>query len=510
MAKALLSVWDKTGIVDVGRRLEAAGLEIVATGGTAKALAEAGVTVQDVSDVTGFPEMLDGRVKTLHPTIHGGLLARRDIPEHLEMIASHGIDRIDVLVSNLYPFSGAVASDSIDDQAAIELIDIGGPAMLRSAAKNHAGVIVLVDPDDYGPVLNQIEAGGVESVDFATRRRLAARAFDHVSAYDSLIASYLREPNVFPDEFAIGAKLLSQPRYGENPHQRAGVYAVPSPGPVRGIATWSVADDKEMSYNNYLDASAAWGCVSQFDEPACAIVKHTLPCGVGLADDLADAFQRALRGDPISAFGGIMATNLPVDLATVEAIGRHRLDVMIAPGYDDDALERLRRKRNLRIVTVGNPEPPTGFEFRSLPGGMLVQESDPGGDERASWSVVTKRQPSPEEIEALSFAWRVVPWVKSNAIVLAVNGEVTGVGAGQPNRVESVRIAAKVAGERAAGSVLASDAFFPFPDGIEAAAAAGVTAIAQPGGSVRDDECTAAADEAGLAMVFTGYRHFRH
>jgi phosphoribosylaminoimidazolecarboxamide formyltransferase / IMP cyclohydrolase len=369
---------------------------------------------------------------------------------------------------------------------------------------------VLVDPVDYAAVLDAIESGGVEAVDPATRRRLAARAFAHVSAYDALVTSYLREDEAFPAELSVSARLLSETRYGENPHQRAAIYTVPGVGPAAGIATWSVDQSKEMSYNNYLDASAAWGCAQQFDEPAVVIVKHTIPCGVGTAPTLAEAFPLALSGDPVSAFGGVFAANREVDEATVDAIARLRLDVMIAPGYTDGARERLRRRRNLRMVTVGNTAPVAGWEVRSVPGGLLVQEPDRIVAPSLEWNVVTDRQSTSEELLALDFAWRVVPWVKSNAIVLAQDGVVTGVGAGQPNRVESVRIAVKVAGERAAGSVLASDAFFPFPDGIEAAAEAGVSAIVQPGGSVRDDECIAAANAAGMAMLFTAERHFRH
>lgn len=510
MARALISVSDKSGVVEAATRLRDAGFEIVATGGTARAISEAGVQVREVSDVTGFPEILEGRVKTLHPAIHAGLLARKDLPDHQTTLQEHDITPIDILVSNLYPFAQVVAAEGVTDEVAIENIDIGGPAMLRAAAKNFQSVIVLVDPADYPGVLDAIEKGGVEAVDASTRRRLAARAFAHVSAYDALVTSYLREGEAFPPEFSVGARLHSEVRYGENPHQRAAIYTVPAVGPPTGIATWSVDQGKEMSYNNYLDGSAAWGCVQQFDDPAVVIVKHTVPCGVGTATNLPEAYLLALSGDPVSAFGGVFAANREVDEATVEQIAQLRLDVMIAPGYTDAALERLRRRRNLRIVTVGNTAPPTGWEVRSVPGGLLVQEPDRIVTPASEWKVVTDRQPSPEELKALEFAWKVVPWVKSNAIVLAQDGVVTGIGAGQPNRVESVRLAVKVAGEQAGGSVLASDAFFPFPDGVEEAGWAGVTAIVQPGGSVRDDECIAAANDAGIAMLFSGERHFRH
>ncbi|MEX2314352.1 MAG: bifunctional phosphoribosylaminoimidazolecarboxamide formyltransferase/IMP cyclohydrolase, partial [Thermomicrobiales bacterium] len=383
--------------------------------------------------------------------------------------------------------------------------------MTRAAAKNFEGVVVLTDPADYEEVLGQIERDGVESVTRATRRRLAAKAFAHVAAYDSLVAAYLREDDdEFPAHLPLGARLLHETRYGENPHQRAAVYTLPAPGVPAGVATWHVHDRREMSYNNYLDATAAWGCALDFETPTVVIVKHTLPCGIGTSEDLVDAYQRALSGDPVSAFGGIMACNRVVTDAVVEAIGRHRFDVMIAPGYSNGALERLLTKRNLRVISVGNPAPVGGWEARSIPGGLLIQDTDNVPVDPPSWAVATRRQPIAEELETLALAWRAVKWVKSNAIVLAHPGVVVGVGAGQPNRVESVRIAVRVAGKRAAGSVLASDAFFPFPDGVEAAAAAGVTAIAQPGGSVKDAETIAVADAHGMAMLMTGERHFRH
>ena len=508
--RALLSVWDKSGIVDAATRLADAGVDLVATGGTAKAISNAGLSVIEVSDATGFPEILDGRVKTLHPAIHAGLLARRDLSEHMDTLSEHEIAPVNILISNLYPFSQVIGRESFTDEEAIEHIDIGGPAMLRAAAKNYVGVIVLVDPEDYEQVLDLVDHGGVESVSDELRRKLAAKAFAHVAAYDSLIASYLREDNEFPADLSIPGRLLTQTSYGENPHQQAAVYSTPQPGGSSGVATWSVHQDKELSYNNYLDAASAWGCVRGFEEPAAVIVKHNLPCGVGLGADLVEAYLRALSGDPVSAFGGILATNRPIDIDTAEAIGRQLLHVVIAPGYTEAALERLARKRSLRIVTVGNPIPTPGWDVRSVPGGLLIQDQDRPVIPPSEWTVVTRRKPTEEEWWALAFAWQVVPWVKSNAIVLAQDGVVTGIGAGQPNRVESVRIAVNVAGERASGSVLAGDAFFPFADGVEVAAEAGVTAIAQPGGSLRDDETIAAADAAGIAMVFTGERHFRH
>jgi phosphoribosylaminoimidazolecarboxamide formyltransferase/IMP cyclohydrolase len=512
MGRALISVWDKTGVVELARRLHASGFELLSTGGTAREIAAAGIPVREVSDVTGFPEILDGRVKTLHPAIHGGLLARRDLPAHMETLDAQGIGRIDVLVSNLYPFAEVVSRSDVTDEDAIEHIDIGGPAMVRAAAKNYVGVIVLVDPIDYDDVLTSIEAGGIDAVDDVTRRRLAATAFSHVAAYDSLVSAYLRDDETFPDRLPLGARLLHTTRYGENPHQKAAVYALPGVGSAEGVATWIVHDDREMSYNNYLDASAAWSCAVDFTSPSVVIVKHTLPCGIGISDEgnLVDAYARALSGDPVSAFGGIMACNRPVTGDVVDAIGKHRFDIVIAPGYEDGVVERLLKRRNLRVITVGNPAPVAGWEVRTIPGGLLVQEPDRAPVDVSSWKTVTKREPSPEELGTLAFAWRAVKWVKSNGIALAQPGVIVGVGAGQPNRVESVRIAVRVAGERASGSVLASDAFFPFPDGVEEAARAGISAIAQPGGSVRDDETIAAADAYGIAMVLTGIRHFRH
>ncbi|MEZ4570354.1 MAG: bifunctional phosphoribosylaminoimidazolecarboxamide formyltransferase/IMP cyclohydrolase [Thermomicrobiales bacterium] len=511
MARALLSVSDKRGIAEAGKRLAGAGLELVATGGTARALREAGLDVIEVSDLTGFPEILDGRVKTLHPAIHGALLARRDNSEHMSTIADHGIGTIDVLVSNLYPFSSVVADPDVSHADAVENIDIGGPAMLRAAAKNYEGVVVLVDPGDYAEVLSAIESSGLDGVDNTTRRRLSARAFGHVSAYDSLIAEYLRDSDPsFPSELSIAGGLLAEVRYGENPHQKAAIYKRTAVGPETGIATWVVHEGKQLSYNNYLDASAAWTCAMQFEQPAAVMVKHTLPCGVGVGGSLAEAYELALSGDPVSAFGGILAFNSVVTLDAAETVGRQRLDIVIAPGYDTDALEVLARRKNRRIIIAPGDHRQLSWDVRSVPGGLLVQDADQGGIDGADWSTVTDRKPTESEMAALQLAWRVIPWVKSNAIVLAQENRIVGIGAGQPNRLESVHIAARVAGDDARGSVLASDAFFPFADGLLAGVEAGATAVIQPGGSVRDDEVIAAANDAGIAMVFTGKRHFRH
>lgn len=510
MPRALISVWDKTGIEVLARRLEALGFEIVSTGGTARAIREGGVGVRDVSDVTGFPEILDGRVKTLHPSIHAGLLALRDDPEHVQTMDVLGLTPVDVLVSNLYPFEEVVSNASFSDADAIENIDIGGPAMVRAAAKNHAHVVVLVDPSDYSDILDLLEAGGLAAVDVRTRRTLAAKAFEHVSTYDALVASYLRPERTFPTRLPIGARLIDITRYGENPHQRGAVYAIPASGSPAGVSTWEIIDDREMSYNNYLDASSAWVCASSFQQQVVVIVKHTLPCGIGMSDDQSEAYRRALAGDPVSAFGGILACNRCVSLDLANEIGQQRFDVLIAPDYEESALARLKRKKNLRIIRVGSPLLASGLDVRSIPGGLLVQEQDTAPVDSSTWTCVTDAKPTDEQLRTLEFAWNAVRFVKSNGIVLAQPGRVVGIGAGQPNRVESVRIAVRVAGDQSPGSCLASDAFFPFPDGVEEAARGGVSAIAQPGGSVRDDEVVSVANEHGIAMMVTGMRHFRH
>lgn len=508
MAWALLSVWDKRGVEDIGGALIESGLRLAATGGTARALRLAGLEVTEVSDLTGFPEILDGRVKTLHPAIHAGLLARRDDPSHLVTMDAHKLPLIDVVVSNLYPFAEVVRRAGVGDEEAIEHIDIGGPAMIRAAAKNHAGVIVLVDPDDYAVVLSALRSGGPGAVSLPERRRLAAKAFAHVSVYDSLVTRYL-SAELLPSALPIGGRLLRPLRYGENPHQQAALYELLQPGPARGVATWRMHSDHELSYNNYLDATAAWSCVQRLSHASAVIVKHTLPCGVGTADSLSAAYERALSGDPVSAYGGILALSQEVDEATVTAIGRQNLDAIIAPSYSDAALAGLLRKRRLRVISA-HADVPESLELRSVPGGLLVQTPDTALDDLSGWQCVTERPPTDGELVALRYAWTVLPAVKSNAIVLALPNVVVGIGAGQPNRLESVRIAARVAGARAVGSALASDAFFPFADGIEAAAEAGVTAIVQPGGSIRDDDCIAAANRLDVAMLFTGRRHFRH
>ncbi len=513
--RAILSVSDKTGIVDLGRALAGLGMEIYSTGNTARALSEGGVPVQGIERLTGVPEMLDGRVKTLHPAVHGGILARRDRPDHLATLAEQGIGPIDLVVCNLYPFAATVARADAALGDALEQIDIGGPTLIRAAAKNFPAVLPLVDPADYEPTLQRLREGAVP---FEWRRRLAARAFAHVSAYDALIARYLRDglgpDELFPPELTIGLEKIADLRYGENPHQRAAFYRRAAPGEApSGVVTADQLNGKELSYNNIMDADAAWSAATDFATPCVAIVKHTVPCGLAAHDDLAEAYRRALSGDPVSAFGGIVAANRPIDEAAAREIARTHFDIVIAPDFAPEALARLCKKRNLRVLATGMPAADGAggeLEARQVRGGLLLQTPDALDEDPAGWRPVTRRAPTPEELADLAFAWRAVKHVKSNAIVIAGDRTLRGMGAGQPNRVGAVRIACEKAGEAARGAALASDALIPFPDAIEAAAHCGVAAIAQPGGSLRDAECIATADAAGLAMVFTGVRHFRH
>ncbi|MEZ4530996.1 MAG: bifunctional phosphoribosylaminoimidazolecarboxamide formyltransferase/IMP cyclohydrolase [Thermomicrobiales bacterium] len=509
--RALISVYDKTGIVDFARELNGLGWELLSTGGTLNALREAGIPVVPVADMTGFPEILDGRVKTLHPMIHGGLLARLEDPSHRAQLAQHGIDPIGMLVSNLYPFEQTVLQPAITDDEAIEQIDIGGPAMLRAASKNHAHVIVVVDPADQGAVLDALRAG---SVDDRLRRSLAAKAFQHTAEYDTLVSAYLRsEDNVFPDELTIAGRKSLDLRYGENPHQTAAAYLRLAPGvSPHGVLAAEKLHGKELSYNNLLDADAAWSAVQGWDRPAVSIVKHMIPCGLAVRDDAGAAYDLALAGDPVSAFGGIVAINRSVDGVLAERLRETFYEVILATDFEEDALQTLAAKKNLRLLRMSpsDLEADRALSVRSIQGALLVQEPDVLADDATTWEVVSDRPPTALEQRDLEFAWRAVRHVKSNAIVLASDQAIVGVGAGQPNRVESVHIAARKAGERAAGSVLGSDAFFPFPDGVEAAIAAGVTAIVQPGGSMRDEAVIAAANAASVAMVFTGKRHFLH
>lgn len=506
--RAVLSVWDKSGIVPLARRLAALGWEIVSTGGTLRALVEAGVPATPVSEVTGFPEILEGRVKTLHPAIHAGILARRDRSDDLAALERHGIVPVDLVAVNLYPFADVAGSGSPLGEA-LEHIDIGGPALLRAAAKNFPSVIPLVDPADYEPILQYLESGGPAAVPDSVRRNLAAKAFAHVASYDAVIAGYLRTSDGFPEELAIALARSVDLRYGENPHQPAALYTVRRAAPPAGVQCWHLRSGPEMSYNNYLDATAAWRAVSALPVPSAVIVKHANPCGAAHAPDQHTAFRLALEGDPVSAFGGIVAFNAPLEGQTATAIAERVFDVVLAPAFSTEAITALARRRNVRVVETPSPPMPHAWEFRSLDGAVLVQQADDDADE-GQWRVVTRRQPTADEWDALRFAWRVVRFVTSNAIVLARGTATVGIGGGQPNRVDAVRLATWRAGERARGAVLASDAFFPFPDGIEVAADAGVTAVIQPGGSRRDGEVVAAAERAGIAMVFTGRRHFRH
>lgn len=509
--RALLSVSDKTGVVDFARVLHAAGYELVSTGGTAAALAEAGLPVMQVSEVTGSPEMLDGRVKTLHPKIHGGLLARRELDDHRRQMDEYGITGIDILVSNLYPFEATVKQQGLTEQDVVEQIDIGGPAMVRAAAKNFANVVVVTDPTDYaavGVALNE------KSVTDELRRGLAAKAFGHVSTYDGLVAEYLRgSATPFPAELSVSMRLAKTPKYGENSHQSAGAYTrlragVPAPGLLNAE---SIKGD-ELSFNNYLDADAAWNAAQLFAEPTVAIIKHTVPCGLATRDTLAEAYLAAYEGDTVSAYGGIVALNRTVDLETAQHMRKLKLDIILAPEYEPDALEILMKKKATRILRMPNrdgdrvPE----LDIRPISGGLLVQQPDIETEQPSAWQVVTQKNPTAEEMADFDYAWRVIPQIKSNAIVFVKNRAIVGLGAGQPNRLESVALAARKAGENAVGAVMASDAFFPFSDGIEAAIAAGITAVIQPGGSMRDEDVISAANDAGISMVFTGRRHFRH
>ncbi|MBX5471161.1 MAG: bifunctional phosphoribosylaminoimidazolecarboxamide formyltransferase/IMP cyclohydrolase [Acetobacteraceae bacterium] len=516
--RALISVSDKTGLVELAAALVRKDIEILSTGGSAEALRKAGIAVKEVSAHTGFPEILDGRVKTLVPQIHGGILFRRDSAEHLAQIKAHGIAPIDLVVVNLYPFSETVASGA-PFETCIENIDIGGPALIRAAAKNHAFVAVVTDPRQYPALIEELSASGGTSL--ATRRRLAEDAFAHTAGYDAAIAAWMMPPSELPERFVLVGRRRQNLRYGENPHQQAGFYV--TEGSVRaGVATARQVQGKEVSYNNLNDTDAAYECVAEFEEPSVVIVKHANPCGVASAQTLAEAWDLALRCDPVSAFGGVVAVNRPLDGATAEKIAEIFTEVIIAPDATPEAQAVLSRKKNLRLLLAGSvPDPAQpGIAFRSLSGGFLVQTRDNGRIDRQMLQVVTKRAPTEAELQDLIFAFRVCKHVKSNAIVYAKGRATVGIGAGQMSRVDSARIAAwkaeqaaRAAGQTAPltqGSVVASDAFFPFADGLEAAIAAGATAVIQPGGSIRDAEVIAAADKAGVAMVFTGMRHFRH
>lgn len=518
--RALVSVSDKSGLAKLAAALAVRGIEVLSTGGTAKALRAEGIEVHDVSDVTGFPEIMDGRVKTLHPRIHGGLLGRSGVDD--SVMAAHGIEAIDLLIVNLYPFEATIARDGVTLDEAIEEIDVGGPAMVRAAAKNHGRVAVVVDPADYDALVIELDAGGTTS---RMRRRLAAKAFAHTARYDGRIAMWLGArsdaadagvPVKFPPTLHLDFRLGDTLRYGENPHQSGALYveAPTMPGTVAGAR---VLAGKALSYNNIADADAALECVKRFgDEPACVIVKHANPCGVALGSDLMDAYTRAFETDPTSAFGGIIAFNRALDAATARAIlDRQFVEVVIAPVVENDALAVFAAKPNVRLLATGAwpAEVPPATHYARIAGGLLIQDADHDSLCAADLRVVTRREPTTSELADLLFAWRVAMHVKSNAIVYAKGARTIGIGAGQMSRVVSARIAAMKAEEvglAVAGAAMASDAFFPFRDGIDAAAAAGVACVIQPGGSMRDAEVIAAADEHGLAMVFTGIRHFRH
>ena len=556
ISRALISVSDKTGVVEFAQELRTFGVEIISTGGTAKALRQAGIDVRDVSDVTAFPEMMDGRVKTLHPKIHGGILAVRDNAQHVDAMKRQGIEPIDMVVIDLYPFEKTIETEGITIEDAIEQIDIGGPAMIRSAAKNYKDVAIITSPDMYRQIRTEmiLDDGALT---LATRELLARLAFMRTALYDSVIFPYLTKnlngakgskifppiPDVlnamstymnlfssamkaltaeqfepsnddsFESDYKLELRKLSDLRYGENPHQQAALYELAkerSSTEVSGVANSEQLSGKEMSFNNYVDADAAWQLVTDFDKPACAIIKHTNPAGVGLSESVEEAYRKALATDPVSAFGGIVAFNREVDAAAARAVTEIFTEVIIAPGYDDTALEILGSKKNLRVLRLPLPEATDELEYRQISGGMLMQTRDVHRLKPEDLKVVSQRTPTDEEARALMFAWTVCKHTKSNAIVYAREGQTVGVGAGQMSRVDSVKLGAMRAVLQVEGSVLASDAFFPFRDGIDQAAKHGITAVIQPGGSMRDAEVIAAADEHGLAMVFTGIRHFKH
>ena len=521
IAQALLSVSDKTGLVAFARGLAALGIELLSTGGTAKALAAAGLAVTEIGDYTGFPEMLDGRVKTLHPKVHAGVLARRDLETHVAALEAHAIPTIDLVVVNLYPFRETVAKQGVTLEDAIENIDIGGPTLVRAAAKNWQHVGVVVEPADYEMLLAELGRNG-GALTAAMRFALAQKAFSHTASYDGAISNWLTARGIdnaaalFPERFNLQLVKVQDLRYGENPHQQAAFYR--DERPVEGtIATYRQLQGKELSYNNLADSDAAWECVKSLgsDGAACVIVKHANPCGVAVADTPLAAYRNAFATDPVSAFGGIIAFNRPVDAPALEEVSAQFLEVLIAPGYTSDALAAVAQKKNVRVLEVPLPHaaPLPQHDLKRIGGGLLVQSADARSVSASELRVVTAKAPTESQLRDLLFAWRVAKYVKSNAIVYCAGGRTLGIGAGQMSRVDSTRIAAakaKAAGLSLAGSVVASDAFFPFRDGLDVVADNGASAIIQPGGSVRDDEVIAAADERGIAMVFTGVRHFRH
>jgi len=520
ITQALLSVSDKTGVLEFARALAGMGVKLLSTGGTAKLLRDNSVPVTEVSDYTGFPEMLDGRVKTLHPKIHGGLLGRRGLPEHVAKMKEHGIENIDLVVVNLYPFTQTIAKDNCSLEDAIENIDIGGPTMIRAAAKNWEDVTVVVDPADYAKVLDEMKAGG-NATKRETRFALAAKVYTHTAAYDGAISNYLTslaapvaqpERGAYPEKLNLQFTKVQEMRYGENPHQSAAFYREAAPA-AGTLAAYTQLQGKELSYNNIADADAAWECVKTFDAPACVIVKHANPCGVAIGANALDAYSKAFKTDPTSAFGGIIAFNGKLDGAAAEAVAKQFVEVVIATAYDAKALEIFAAKQNVRLLTVPLAKGANQHDFKRVGGGLLVQSPDSKNVQQDELKQVSKRSPSVSEMADMMFAWRVAKYVKSNAIVFCSGGMTLGVGAGQMSRVDSTRIAAikaQNAGLSLKGAAVASDAFFPFRDGIDVLAEAGAKAVIQPGGSMRDEEVIKAADEHGIAMLFTGTRHFRH
>lgn len=511
--RALLSVSDKTGIVDFARALEQLGYEVVSTGGTAKILQENGVAVTGISEVTGFPECLDGRVKTLHPMVHAGILAMRENPEHMRQVEELGVTLIDVVAINLYPFKQTILKDGVSLEEAIENIDIGGPTMIRAAAKNWQDVAVIVDPADYTRVLDELRSGTLQR---ETKFALAAKVFEHTAAYDALISGYLRQQmgaDSFPQQLTLTYEKVQQMRYGENPHQGAAFYREVGKD-TNVLSAAKQLHGKELSFNNINDANGALDILKEFgsEQPCAVAVKHTNPCGVGVGDTLLEAYLKAYESDPVSIFGGIVALNRKVDLATAQELSKLFLEIIIAPAFDEEAFALLAKKKNIRLMELpdcAQPNRADAIDVKKVAGGLLVQQLNTQLLD-GELKVVTKRAPTPEELEQLLFGWKVVKQTKSNAIVLAKDNGTVGVGPGQTNRVTALELAIRYAGEKASGSVMASDAFFPFADCVELAAKHGITAIIQPGGSIRDEESIKACDEAGIAMVFTGMRHFKH
>lgn len=522
--RALLSVSDKTGILELARALAGQGVEILSTGGTAKLLAEKGIKVLEVSSVTGFPEIMDGRVKTLHPKIHGGILARRDLQSHLAAMEEHGISAIDLVAVNLYPFDEATAADEVKLEDAIENIDIGGPAMVRASAKNYTGVTIVVDPADYEKVIEEMGANSGATT-LATRSKLAAKAFAHTARYDGAIASFLTSLQgtdgdlndvparaEYPEVLNLQMHKVQDMRYGENPHQTAAFYKE-AKAPVGSLANYRQLQGKELSFNNIADADAAWECVKTFDAPACVIIKHANPCGVAVAEGPEAAYHKAFKTDPTSAFGGIIAFNRTVNEACAQAVAKQFVEVVIAPSFDEGARAVLSAKQNVRLLEIPIDSSTHRFDYKRVGGGLLVQSPDVRNVAQLDMRVVSQRQPTDQQWADLMFAWRCAKFVKSNAIVFCKDGMTVGVGAGQMSRVDSARIAsikAQNAGLDMADSAVASDAFFPFRDGLDVVVDAGASCVIQPGGSVRDDEVISAADERGIVMVLTGVRHFRH